>query len=135
MKPKRKSVSQLKKLADQKFSQAVRLRDSDKYGNAPCITCGVVKPWKQMQAGHFVSRKVSLLRYDDENVNAQCVGCNMFKAGEQYAYSIALDKKYGGGTAEKLWNQRHSVHKFTATELESIIEEAKEQIKFYEANN
>lgn len=88
-----------------------------------------------MQAGHFVSRKVSLLRYDDENVNAQCPSCNVFKYGEQYAYSIALDKKYGDGTAEKLWNQRHSVHKFTITELESIIEEANEQIKFYAKDN
>lgn len=131
-KAKKQSVSQLKKKADKYYSQYVRMRDSDENGVAECITCGVKKHYKQMQAGHFVSRKVSLLRFLDENVNAQCVGCNMFKAGEQYQYSKAVDLKYGDGTAEELFSQRFTTHKFTNEELESIIKEAKEQIKWYE---
>lgn len=134
----KKTVSQLKKDADKYFSQAIRLRDSEPIGGeyvAECITCGAQKHYKQMQAGHFVSRKVSLLRYDDQNVNAQCVGCNVFKYGEQYAYSRALDDKYGDGTAKSLHDQRHSTHKFTRDELEQIIEESKAQIKFYEEQN
>lgn len=130
-----KGVAKLKKEADAWFSKAIRLRDSDSKGLAECITCGTKKPWKTMQNGHFVKRSVSLLRYDDENCNAQCVGCNMFKSGEQYAYSLALDKKYGDGTAQRLWDQRFSTHKFTTTELESIISDAKEQISYYAQNN
>jgi hypothetical protein len=61
-----------------------------------------------------------------------CVGCNMFKQGEQYLYSKALDMKYGNGTAEELMSRRFETHKFTTTELEEIIHDAKEQIKFYE---
>lgn len=128
---KPKTVAKLKKDADKYFSKYVRLRDSEN-GVAECITCGVRKPVSQMQAGHFVRRSVNLLRYDEENVNAQCVGCNMFKHGEQYAYSKALDLKYGDGTAEKLMSQKHLTHKLTIEELEQIIHDSKESIKFME---
>lgn len=128
-------VASLKKKADKYFSLYVRYRDGEfKRGEywTECITCGVEKPLKAMQAGHFVSRKVSSLRYDEENVNAQCPGCNVFKYGEQYLYSKALDLKYGDGKAEELHNRRHETHKFTIPELEEIIHDAKEQVAFYE---
>ena len=128
-----KSVAQLKKLADKYHSIYVRLRDSDDNSMVACITCPLVKHWKLMQCGHFVSRRVNSLRYDDENTNGQCVGDNMFKSGEQYAYSKALDLKYGDGTAEKLWTQRFDTHKFTREELEEIIADRKEQIKWLES--
>lgn len=131
--PKKKSVSSLKRIADAYFSKYIRLRDADRYGYCECISCGVKKHWKDMQNGHFVKRSVSLLRYDDENCNAQCLGCNMFKSGEQYAYSLALDLKYGDGTASRLHKQRHTTHKFTISELESIIEECKSNIKWMQS--
>lgn len=124
----KKSISTLKKQADKYFSQYVRLRDSvNGYGN--CITCQRSYHWKQAQAGHFVSRSCNYLRFNDENVNFQCVGCNMFKGGDQYEYAKQLDLKYGSGTAEKLHSQRHITHKFKSDELEQIINEAKEYIK------
>ena len=131
-----KSVSQLKKEADKYHSIYIRMRDADHRGVVTCITCPVQKHWKQIQCGHFVKRSVSLLRYDEENTNAQCVSCNMFKNGEQYAYSLALDKKYGDGTAERLWEQRFTTHSFTREELLSIIHDRKEQIaEFSNAQN
>jgi hypothetical protein len=132
---KQKSVAQLKKDADKYHSIYGRMRDSDQYGFADCITCPTRKPWKELQCGHFVSRRVNSLRYDDENTNAQCVGCNMFKSGEQYAYSKALDMKYGDGTAERLWAQRFDTHSYKRHELEEIIIDRKEQIKFYESHH
>ena len=83
-----------------------------------------------MQNGHFVSRRVSLLRYDEENCNAQCVGCNMFKHGDLFTYAQNLDLKYGDGTAKKLHYQRFTTHKFTADELNQVIHDAKVSIKF-----
>ncbi len=131
---KKVGVASLKKKADTCWSTYVRMRDADMNGIASCISCGVKKPWKQLQNGHFVSRSSSTLRFDDENCNAQCVGCNMFKQGNQFAYGKALDMKYGDGTAEKLWSQRMDTHKWTITELEEVISDAKEAIKFYEQN-
>lgn len=126
-----KSIAQLKKIADAEFSKMVRLRDADKNGVGSCITCESRVHWSKAQNGHFVSRKVSLLRYDEQNCNLQCIGCNMFKSGEQYAYSKALDGKYGSGTADKLWEQRHTTHKFTKDELLSIIYASREETKYY----
>jgi len=132
---KKQSVAVLKKKADKFFSTYVRYRDAERlpdgwYGE--CITCNASYPIKQLQAGHFVSRRVNALRFEEENVNAQCTGCNMFKSGEQYAYSKALDLKYGTGTADRLFSRRFETHKFSISELEEIINDAREQIRFYE---
>lgn len=129
MKP---TVSKLKKKADVLHSKYIRLRDSDSNGYGECITCGATKHYKEAQCGHFVTRANNKLRYDELNTNLQCVGCNMFKSGEQYLYSKALDEKYGPGTAEELHQQRHDTHKLTIQELEEIIHDRTEQIKFYE---
>lgn len=136
-KTKNKGVAYYKKEADKWFSKYVRYRDAGWTTNgwyAECITCGVKKPIAQLQAGHFVSRRVNLLRYDELNVNSQCLGCNMFKAGEQYTYSINLDLKYGDGTAKKLHDQRNISHKLTIPELQQVIEDSKAQIAWYEKN-
>lgn len=132
---KPKTVAKLKKEADAYWSKYIRIRDSDKDGFGECITCGRKYHWKNAQNGHFVSRKVSTLRYDEENCNLQCVGCNMFKSGDQYTYAINLDLKYGDGTAKKLHDRRFETHSFTRDELEEIIHDAKEYIKWYEKEN
>lgn len=129
---KPKTVKQLKKIADDAFSKAIRLRDTDTFGMVECISCGTRKPWKQMHNGHFVSRSSSTLRFDEENCNGQCPGCNLFKQGNQFAYGLALDLKYGDGTAKKLHDQRFDTHKFTTDELLEIIADSKTQIDFYE---
>lgn len=119
---KKQTVSQLKKKADKVFSLYIRTRDSFN-GVAECITCGVQKPIAEMQNGHFISRRVNSLRYDELNCNAQCYACNVMRYGEQYAYAKALDMKYGDGTAQSLHGRRFETHKFTTAELLNIIEE------------
>lgn len=130
-KQKKPTVTKLKKKADTLWSQYIRLRDSNGKGIAECITCGVQKPIKQMQCGHFVTRACNLLRYDEENTNAQCYSCNVMNHGEQFQYAINLDLKYGDGTAQKLHKQRKTEHQFTTTELEQIISDAKTLIEHY----
>lgn len=56
-----------------------------------------------MDAGHFISREKPATKYHEKNVNAQCKECNRFKAGNQYSHGIAIDKKFGNGTAEHLY--------------------------------
>jgi 5-methylcytosine-specific restriction endonuclease McrA len=118
------TVSSLKKKADAVFSKYIRNRDSED-GFAECFTCGVQKPISQMQAGHFVSRAVNKLRYDELNVHAQCYSCNVVKHGDLYTYAKKLDEFHGDGTAEMLHAQRHDTHKFTIGELQQVIEEYK----------
>lgn len=126
--------AQLVKKADKYFSLAIRYRDASQKGGwfVPCITCDKLIPIKQCHAGHFMSRRFINTRWDDENVNGQCAGCNTFRAGEQYKYSLAIDLKYGKGTAERLHRQAQVVRKITIGELEEIINESKAIIKYYE---
>jgi hypothetical protein len=129
-KPKTDSVLKLKYKADIEFSKYVRYRDG-RYSHelqgfeTQCITCKVWKPLKEMQAGHFVTRANTLLRYDEENVNGQCYACNVMRHGDLYEYAKQLDAKYGPGTAEKLHNQRHTTHRLTVAELKIVIERSK----------
>lgn len=135
---KQPTRSQLIKKADKYFSLAIRYRDGKKVMGdwfTPCITCEKWGHLKQMHAGHFQSRRHMATRYDDENVNGQCSGCNTFRYGEQYKYSVALDKKYGRGTAKRLAQKARETVKLTSAELLQIIEDAKATIKFYEKEN
>lgn len=51
-------------------------------GECVCVTCGTVGAWsggsgfRQMQAGHFCSRKDQLVLFRDDNVAVQCSRCN-----------------------------------------------------------
>ena len=136
MKPKKsKTLSQLTKEADKVFSRAIRLRDGEIRGGvwvSQCITCDAWRPLTTMHAGHFQSRRFKATRWDEENVNAQCAGCNMFGSGEQYKYGLALDLKYGDGTAKKLVKKAHQVFKVKRDYLEDVIADAKTEIKWYE---
>jgi hypothetical protein len=74
------TVSKLKKELDKWFSLYIRLREATDEGLVQCFTCGNVNNYKVgMQNGHFMSRKFMATRYDEQNCQVQCVGCNMFK--------------------------------------------------------
>lgn len=104
LKNEKKSEKQrLYGILDRWFSKYIRLRDSDKHGTCKCITCGTYHFWnKGTHAGHFVGRKHVATRWDEKNVNAQCLQCNTFNEGCHHEYAIEIDKKYGKGTAERL---------------------------------
>lgn len=124
---------QLVSKADKLFSQYVRLRDSDN-GYGRCITCDKRLHWKDAHAGHFQKRKYYETRWDEENVNLQCAGCNTYNDGEQYQYAKALDFKYGAGTADKLHDMARAGigQKFPSARIEEIIADTKELIAFIE---
>ena len=117
-----KTISKLKKELDKWFSLYIRLRDATDEGLVQCFTCGKVSHYKSgMQNGHFQSRKHLATRWDEENCQVQCVGCNMFKAGEQYKFSIALDSKYGEGKAEELELLARTIMKVSRIDYEDKI--------------
>lgn len=132
VKQKEKSVSQLKKIADKYWSIATRYRFADNNGMVSCVTCGVTKPLKELQCGHFMSRRFNATRFSELNTAPQCVACNMFRSGEQYKFSLFLDDYYGKGTAEQLQKEAQQIHKLTKQELLDIIHDAKEQVRYYE---
>ena len=113
-KPSRKTI--ITKL-DNIFSQYIRLRYS-KNEISECVTCGKQDHWKKLQAGHFVSRKHYATRWDEDNVQVQCSGCNVFRYGEQYLFS----KYLGVDLSEELLIRSRKIQKFTDNELLDMIE-------------
>jgi hypothetical protein len=116
------TVSKLKKELDKWFSLYIRLREATDEGLVQCFTCGNVNNYKVgMQNGHFMSRQFMATRYDEQNCQVQCVGCNMFKFGEQFKFSLALDYKYGKGTAEELLHKSRQINKMSSKDFEEKI--------------
>ena len=113
------NLSKMKAKADKYFSLYIRYRDSEKRGGeyqASCITCEKWLPTKQMHAGHFQSRRYSSTRYDDENVNAQCLtaesNLKMFNGKNK---SIAkIDE------GDELWAFNEDTHSLERATVESV---------------
>ncbi len=121
---KKVSRSKLVKKLDTIFSQYIRLKNSVNE-KATCFTCGKLDHWKKLQNGHFQSRKHYSTRWDEKNCQVQCAGCNVFRYGEQYKFSVNLDAKYGEGTAEELSIKAQQIVKISNFELEEMIKKYK----------
>lgn len=123
-KPSRKTL--IKKL-DTIFSQYIRRRYAVN-NIATCVTCGKKDHWKNLQAGHFMSRKHYATRWDEQNVEVQCAGCNVFRYGEQYKFGLYLGKEL----AEELHMKSRLVAKFSDVDLQDMIEEYKNIVSGYD---
>ena len=122
---KKPTRSKLVKKLDTVFSQYIRLSNADNNGYCNCVTCNKAFHWKQIQAGHFMSRKHYSIRWDERNVLPQCLACNVYRAGEQYKYSLFL----GSELANELYLQSKEIVKFTNSELEDMINDYSERLK------
>jgi len=98
---KDKSIKWMKEKARSVCHQYIRERDRD--GNHfTCISCGQIKLIKtenghsNYHAGHFKSAgEYPMLKYDEVNINGQCIQCNHFKSGNVHLYSESIIKKWG----------------------------------------
>jgi hypothetical protein len=125
-KPKKKPTrSKLVKQADKVFSEYIRRRYANGFGVAECFTCGKEDHWKKLQCGHFQSRKHYSTRWNEQNCQVQCSGCNIFRYGEQYKFGLYLDKQYGSNLSEKLMQEARKTIKLSNFEIQEIIDRYK----------
>ena len=122
---KSKSINQLVAELDKVFSIFIRLRDIDADGFSYCVTCGKPMTLKTSQCGHFISRRHFATRWEEKNCAAQCVGCNMFAQGKQYEFGLAIDTRFGIGTAQKLLIQSKNKFKKDKSILNILINKYK----------
>jgi len=108
-------TSLIKKL-DSVFSIYIRRRYSMN-DISKCVTCGKEDHWSKLQCGHFMSRKHISTRWNEDNCQVQCAGCNVFRYGEQYLFSQYL----GNNLSEELYKQSKEICKFTDVELQDMI--------------
>ena len=128
-KPKKPSVSKLKKKLDIIYSTYRRLSEADENGYVTCVTCGVKRHYKdRMQNGHYIDRHISSTRYLDKNCHVQCVGCNMFGGGKKDIYALYLIKRYGEGILEHLNDLKKQTKQFKVYELEEMMTSYKQKL-------
>ena len=114
---------------DKVFSLFIRMRASDEDGYATCFTCGQVKKWKEGDAGHFISRGAFSTRWNETNVQFQDKKCNIFQSGQQYLFSVALNRLHGEGTADALFAMSRQTRKYGVGELKAMIEIYKDKVE------
>lgn len=110
------------------FSQYIRLRDADNQGVVKCFTCGKVKHWTQVDAGHGIPRQHKATKYNETNNHAQCKTCNGFQGGVREIYKQRVDEKYGPGTWDKLQLASRSVCKHGKFEYDIMINHYKKEV-------
>lgn len=112
-------------LLDGVFSEYVRRRDEQK----GCITCGVVKPWREMQAGHYIRRGIYQFRWHEKNVASQCFNCNINHEGEKDIYRRKLVQMYGLPFVEMIEAERNKTCKISPGEMEVLIQHYRIEIE------
>ena len=126
---KPKTVPKLKQEAATLLQKLVRMKYADDFGMCQCVTCNKVQHWKEMDGGHFVSRRHNATLLVEENIHPQCKGCNGYNSGNIDSYSLFMIDTYGLDAMRELIDSKHQPRKFTARELEDLIAEYKARIK------
>ena len=129
---KAKSLPKLKAELQLIFNEFIRLRD---YG-LPCISCGKVT---YLQAGHYFAVKgFDGLRFDEDNVNGECQGCNYYDESHLIGYGQNLIEKLGkdryGELCARATNYKRFGYKWSRSELTEKIEYYKEKVAELKSN-
>jgi len=146
-KKKTKTLSKLDKELWDLFARYIKLRDikgEDSLGYYGfCCTCDK-KLYVQdheghtnrdAQAGHYVSRGMKNVKYDEQNVHLQCgLTCNKYGNGEPLAYEDFLIETYGKSTVDRLKQARRDYkamiyQKTGRVEILEMIEIYKAKVK------
>jgi hypothetical protein len=116
------STTILKKKLDTIFSIYIRLKYADEDLNVKCFTCDKVYHYKKIQNGHFYSRGILSLRYDEQNCRPQCYGCNIARNGNYIEYYKRLEKEIGKGGMDYLEYKRHQIKKMSKLDYQIYID-------------
>ena len=133
-KAKKKTVplNKLKKKLDTIFSKYIRMSRCDEKGFCKCISCGQEKHWKEMQNGHYCSRRHEILRWDLMNCNVQDARCNVFWEGNRIWYRRALVAMYGEDQVIALEDKSLQPSSFKRADIERMIRHYDSKVKFLE---
>lgn len=120
--PKKKSKPNLVKKLDRVFALYIRLRDTMPSGYCRCISCGRIKPFAEIDCGHYHGRTHMATRFDEDNCHGECHYCNRMSADHLIQYEKNLVKKIGQNKVDWLNVKAHSSKHFLDCELEQMIE-------------
>ena len=113
---------------DKAYSQYIRVKDAVG-GDATCVTCGVTKPWKELQNGHFYTRGRYATRWDDANCHVQCYRCNVVLKGNYITYTKYMINRYGMEFVDELERKSLTSVKIPTPQLRELIVHYRQQVK------
>jgi len=118
---RKRSLKSLKKEADRVFSIWIRKRGMSPDGSNTCVSCGDVKPWSELQCGHYLKRNHLATRYHEDNCWPQCPTCNVFRYGNYPGYAKFMYQTLGEERVEKLFELHNRITKLTHSDYEELI--------------
>ena len=122
----RDSLPELLKLAEIVFNKWIRNRDKIDDFTFVCIACDMAHPLDQMDAGHYRTKMVSSLRFNEHNINGECQSCNRHDNYHLIGYRENLIRKIGLENVEALDRVNFGEdYKWNRSELLEIISKYK----------
>jgi len=130
----KKPVSKLKKILDDVFAKWVKRNWSPDGIYVPCFTCGKSMTLGEgtTQAGHYISRTYSPVRYDENNVRPQCMyPCNAkhMGNGKPVEFERSLRLEVGDDVVDEMKERALDSWKWSRPWLVDKIEYYREQLK------
>jgi hypothetical protein len=111
----------LVKELDDLVSQYVVMRDGR------CVCCGSTS---HLECGHYITRRKSILRFDDRNCNCQCRDCNLKHEHFPYVYEGYMRRNYGDRVLDELERMANiNAWRWELYELEAFISVYKRKIE------
>lgn len=137
--PRRQSTprKKAKEKAWNAFSAYIRTRDCLRFTGNPnegmCITCNNFKPYKELQAGHFIGGRGNMVLFDERIVYSQCGHCNgkppIGLGGNYVEYTFFMIDEWGTAQTQEFTKLRHQTKKYTIQDFIEIERIYKEKLK------
>ncbi|QXF35222.1 protein NinG [Photorhabdus luminescens] len=110
--------------AQRSVNAYIRYRDKDK----PCVSCGTCES-SRWDAGHYRTTSAApQLRFDERNIQRQCIVCNQHHSGNLVPYRVELIERIGIESVEAI-ESNHDRHRWTIEECKAIKAEFDEKLK------
>lgn len=124
------TIPELIKKVEKEFNRYIRFRDL----NMTCISCDKkLLDIRNYHAGHYYSAgNYSNIRFDERNVNGQCIECNLHLHGNPIAYRFGLENKIGINQLNSLDDIARTKTKWDREELNKLIIIYKLKVKIKE---
>lgn len=134
---KKSSKSKAKEKAWKAFSEYIRTRDCLRFSGSPdlgmCVTCKIARPFKELQAGHFIQGRSNSVLFDERIVYSQCFSCNgnppYGKGGNYVEYYVFMLEEWGQIMIDEFRALKHKTVIYKEHDYIRIEEEFKEKTK------
>ena len=109
--------------ADAITSQYIRQKNADHAGMVKCVSCSTVLHWKEAHCAHWMPRAAKATRWMEENLNAACPSCNVYrKEMHQREYTLFQLDRYGREGIEEI--KAESKRVLAGSQVRALAEEA-----------